>query len=375
MLDEFLKELKEKYNYSDELMNAIRISIPVMVDTYGEDSIEEILNLFNNVRIFATDDMSSENREKIRQEMIQGRNKNIEGEYSDPYCSSTIPGSYYSFEAIFDDNMDVIDEVKWLVVDENTYQAEGYKKIFGTTINIPYFLHELNHAFAMQKPVYKKENNILYTKHGMFEDTYKIEGNKIIPLNNTDVILEEMITELYTQRQLVKLLEKENYKEVDAILSEIHHIKTSYIPTIITVAAILEASLGKEMLTDYRKNNNLSVKEYFNSIANKSSIKDKYFKDIDAWDFISKKSFEIFQLTGDRLKYIKTETGPDGNLKVNIDPKYKELQVNLYEDALAPLYAFREFKKGDVNLEVYEKERNEHLESILGDTKQQNKTK
>ena len=57
MYQKFLDDLRKKYNYDDNLINAIKISIVAMVDTYGEENINKILNLFYNTRIFSTGDM------------------------------------------------------------------------------------------------------------------------------------------------------------------------------------------------------------------------------------------------------------------------------------------------------------------------------
>lgn len=47
--------------------------------------------------------------------------------------------------------MDVVGEKRWIVVNDlsGKVNEEGYKKLFDTSINMPYFLHELNHAYAM----------------------------------------------------------------------------------------------------------------------------------------------------------------------------------------------------------------------------------
>ena len=43
MYQKFLDDLRKKYNSDDNLINAIKISIVAMVDTYGEENINKIL--------------------------------------------------------------------------------------------------------------------------------------------------------------------------------------------------------------------------------------------------------------------------------------------------------------------------------------------
>lgn len=77
MHQKFLDDLRKKYNYDDNLINAIKISIVAMVDTYGEENINKILNLFYNTRIFSTGDMSKESRDKIRKTVLGESNSDI----------------------------------------------------------------------------------------------------------------------------------------------------------------------------------------------------------------------------------------------------------------------------------------------------------
>ena len=307
-----------------------------MIDTYGENCIEEVLSFFKNSRIFATNDMSLENRRAIEREMT--KKDDLDNGYN-PYQTTTEPGAYYSYEPIYV-NGSIEDEIRWIVV--NTKDGEKYREIFGIPLNMPYFLHELNHAFTMQNPVYERKDNIIHSKHGMYTEILQITNDKTETIDSSDIILEEIINELYTQRQLTKLSGKESYNEVDIGLRKINHVSSTYNPVLIMLAERFEDLIGKDKLFNYRKNNDMSIKDEFNSLASMSSIKEKYFPDMDAWDYFSSKCFEIFTLSNNKIKYID-----------NIE-EYGNIQRKLIFEAFAPLCAYREIKQGDMNIERYE---------------------
>ena len=341
MYDEFLNNIKNKYNYDDSLMKAIEITIPIMVDTYGDNNIEQILNLFNNVKIFSTSDMSKENRDRIENEMIGSIKENIISEESNPYGTNIDPGAYYSYEPLFDSNMNVSGEVRWLV----TNNGEKYKELFGTTINMPYFLHELNHAFAMQNAAYKKEGNRIVSKHGMFSEIKEFDlnnENKVFIKNifDEDIILEEMINEMYTQRQLTKLLNKNEYREVHEELRKINHVPTSYSTLLITFAENMEKLIGRDSLLDYRLNNNMSIKEEFNNLCMQSDIYNKYLYGKNPWEYFSQKIFEIFELSSNGFKYDHED--------------YVQKQRQLLVEAFSVLSSYRQIKEGTIDLQEFE---------------------
>lgn len=72
-------------------------------------------------------------------------------------------------------------------------------------------------------------------------------------IDNQGIITEEMINEMYTQRQLIKILNKSKYEEVENELNNINHVSTSYNSLLIMFANELENLIGKERLSDYRE--------------------------------------------------------------------------------------------------------------------------
>lgn len=311
--------------------------------------------MFRNKRIFATSDMSLSNRQKIEFEMLEGTNSHIEFvEGEDLYQTGTDPGSYYSYQAIYDDEMNVVGEKRWLVIKdmEGSLNCDDYKNLFGTTINMPYFIHEINHAFAMQNPIYKKEGDKIYSKHGMVEQELsftKKDGKILLKDDMTNnIIIEEAINERITQDMLVELMNVTSYSEVAQTLSSINHISTSYSPVLISLAEKFEKVLGSDNLLEWRMNNDKSIMQEFNELAMQSDIAKKYCNGEVPYDYFDQKCFGIFLLKCNGYKMPIEEYGK----------KNKELMV----EAFTPLCAYQDVKYGTMSLEKFENIRN----GILG---------
>ncbi len=301
-LDSFLKEISEKYGYDAKLQTAIRLTIPLMLDRY-QGREEDVFRLFREVPIFATSDMSRENRKRIEKEMTTGINEHIEEpEDVNLYGSTNDPGAYYAYDSIFDEDMNVVGERRWLVVrDIDDKRRDAYQQLFGTTINMPYFIHEINHAFAMQHPTYRKEGNRIFSKHGMYEwvqeYSKKEDGKvKLSSVSNEDVIVEEMLNENITQDMLVQLLGVTTRQEVDKKLQEIGHIPTNYKSTLLVLGIRLEEALGRADLDKWRIDSDLSVRERFSAISNASRVAKTYFPEEDAYKHFGNGAYEVFTL-------------------------------------------------------------------------------
>lgn len=349
-----IEEVSNKYGYNEELKIAIGLTIPLMVKEYGIDKLDDIYNLFRNTKIIATSDISKEHREAIEKEMIGVANSHIIDKNDDnPYQSDKDPGSYYSYQAIYDENMNVAGEVRWLVVKDmgSSYNGEDYKNMFGTTVNMPYFIHEMGHAFAMQNPTYRKEGNKIYTKHGMYEEVISFEQKddkvEIDSDSLNSVILEEAINEKQTQDMLVELMGVDDYKEVQEKLDSINHNTTSYGSTIIALAEKFEKVIGKDNLLKLRRDNDTSIIKEFNEIASNSEIGKKYCNGNDFYSILDQKTYGLFLLKQNCYKMPIEE----------YTRKAKELMLEGY----APLCAYQEVKYGTINLDVFEEVRNNML--------------
>jgi len=301
--NKFVDEISEKYGYGEELKVAIKMAIPLMVEDYGDE--QAVLNVFNTVRIFATGDMGRENRDKIEGEMLGGVISHVSHEEGDLYNNDRDPGSYYAYETIYDENLDVTGELRWLVVKDhaNDYQGEKYKETFGTTINFPYFLHELGHAYAMQNPIYSREGNEVYAKHGMVEEKnvlVEVDGKYVSrPVEAKGVIVEEAINELHAQKQLMSYFGVDDYKSVDEKLKAIGHVTTSYSPVILSLADSMENVMD---ISSFRKDNNFEVIKEFNEKSLEGDIAKKYLSDKLPYDHLESNMYAIFDVTQTRYR-------------------------------------------------------------------------
>lgn len=144
----------------------------IMMEEYND--LEGIKRVFSTVWIFSVFDMSKEILDDIENIMMYGVNENIIFEEENAYGNSNA-GAFYRYLPLFGINMNLIGEIKYLVARDMSklINGNGYNDLFGTTINIPYLLHELNHAYAMMNSLYKIDGDRIYSKHGMFETEQK----------------------------------------------------------------------------------------------------------------------------------------------------------------------------------------------------------
>lgn len=346
MYSDFIDEICDKYGYDADLRRAIEISFSLMMDEY--DDLEGIKKIFSNVRIFNGSDITQESIDHISFLMMNGANEHVLiDDDESAYGNDNIPGAFYSYEPVFDDQMNVTGEKRWIVTKntKGTKLGEGFSELFGTSINIPYFLHELNHAYAMQKAIYKCEDGKIYSKHGMFEtvDEVKFENGKYVVkrIQQKNVINEEMVNEMLTQRMLCKFLKIDDYSEVQKKLFDFGYSGTSYSVLLITLSKFLERALGKDDLMRLRTDNDYSVIEKFNSLVLQSSIYKKYCDGVVPYDYFSGLVFEMFTLTCNRLK----------------TDNYIEKMEMMFCDAMAVISSYDEVKNQYGDLEKYEQSR------------------
>ena len=344
-MEEFIKQISQKFGYDKELQSVIKTTISLMIDEYGQENLESILNLFSEVRIFLTEDMSHENLKSIKDKIVPKDERIIETS-NDIYGTDQSPGSVYNYETIFDDQMSPIGEYRWIVVEDlkGNYKEEKYQETFGTSINFPYFLHEINHAYNMQNPKYQKRENKISTKHGMFEEKFILEQKQnkvaITPLESRNIIVEEAINENQTQRMLCRYLNIQDYSNLRQKLNSIGHVPTQYDGTLIFLADTFEKLIGKERLLSYRKDNNKSIIEEFDKKLESSKIANKYGYATNGYEIFGRLCGELFNLKSKCYTYSLEE--------------YRKIMAEITAKAMGPLYAYDEVTLKRLTLEEYE---------------------
>lgn len=348
MYKELLKDVFTKYGYNDNEQTALALAFEAMVSVYGEKEIPDIIQMFMSLPIYFSTQMSEDYFEEIHKKELNGRNAHIVYKnHINPYGVDTTPGSLYHFETIFTKDMQPCGSSIYLIVKDmvNDYQKDGYLKVFGTTINVPYLIHELNHAYAMQKPLVNVEGNKIYEKYGMFitQSSFVKNGSvfEVEEESSEDVVLEEAINELLSEKMLVNVLHLKDEAELLELLRSIKHVTSSYGPIIKYALDRVESIFGDKLMA-YRKSNDFTFYNEFNEMASSGEIYKKYMEGKLPFEVFSHYLKESFMLTAKCYTY-PLET-------------YKRLQQENLIELLAPLYALKE-AQGTSSLEDYEKYR------------------
>ena len=345
----FIDEIASKYGYDKNLKRAIEIILPLLIRKHGKEKEEDILTLFRDVHIFAPDDLSESNIIAIKEKMTEGVNQHIVKDEVN-YNGDISDASYY-FYPVYNENMEVIGEIRWIIAEKvDKFRKDGYIEIFDTDINVPQFLHEIEHAYGMKKPTCEKKDNLIFSKHGMFETVEQVElidaGYTLKRISEKGRILEEMINEKNTIEMLVDYFCVNDYQELKTILDEIGHIPYIFEGVLVTITEKLETAIGSENLDSLRAENNEAVRETFNEACKKTMIANAYFKDEVAFDYLEAKATEIYNIKNNCQ-----------NIEIS---DYLKTNVELVLDALAVISAFNETQEV-ITLEEYEEIRNNAL--------------
>lgn len=166
-MDEYLTNLKNKYNYSDEIIKDISELIPVFIEVLGPMYQDRILNTFNNVHIFSYD---SVDEAEIKLKEIYNT------------------GKKYRVGRLGTGTGFIENEV---VLNENGIPEQ--KLVIGYSNNIPHLVHELCHAISYD---YSIDGNVLKTVTGLDYTDYEIvDGHKGTIISSSGQMFNEILTE------------------------------------------------------------------------------------------------------------------------------------------------------------------------------------
>lgn len=338
MYDNIINEICLKYGYDDELRKAISIVFPLMVEEYND--LECVKKLFLSIRIFCVQNIDDKTINDISLKVLNGINEHVISEESNAYNNNSV-GAFYSYEPVFNENMNFVDERKWIVV--KGFQ-EKYQSLFGTNIDVPCFLHELNHAYGMQNPVYRISVNQIYSKHGMYETVSLVESmdSKYIvrTVKQDNIMSEEVYNEFITRRMLCGFFGVTDYSIVSQKLDNIGHVRSVYTNLHMEIAKYLESAIGKDNLMRYRKDNDNFVIDKFNQLSTETELCSFYFNDLNPFSYLNSKIFEMFNLSSNFINYLNKDKKEEYRLEM----------LKLFYDAVAPIYSYNIIKnnKGSV---------------------------
>lgn len=349
----FIDKIVEKYGYEDNMKRAIEIAIPLMVRKYGKSRLDEVLSVFEDVRICPFTERTKEEFDRIQSVMLQGVNPHVKDEETVTYGTEEVAGSTYGYQAIYDEDMNVIGEKRWIAAEEITGpNKEKYEQLFKTNVNIPYLLHELCHAFGMQKANYKKEGNKIYSKHGLYEtidEIDKTEGQTVVrTVQEEGLLVEDVINEKITKDLLMYFFNISSENELSDIISYLGSSGNIYGGTLHFLATQLEEILGAENLLKWRVDNDNTIQNNFSFLCGNTQIANGYFPKEDAYSYLASKIHEI---------YLNNSLVQNGKLSIE---EYKEKNLVALYDAMAPICAYRE-AIGDIDFAFYDNKRKETL--------------
>lgn len=344
-----IDEIVKKFNYPYNIKKAIEITLPLMVKKYGREN--DILEVFNNIPIISIKEVTKESYDKISKKMTDGINTHIISEEETSYGNDAVAGSAYLCEPVYDNDMNIIEERRCVAVEEiSDTRKESFEQLFGTNINIPYFIHEMGHAVGMYYSTYKKEDNKIFFKRGLYETVSEIvqteEGTKIVSCKQENLLLEEAVNEKLTQDMLVDYFKVDDYSKVTEKLYAAGYGGVSYSPTMISLAEHLEKAMGLENLLNWRIDNDTSIKDNFNKTCAETQIGKTYFKENEAIAYLSKKIHEIYLKSCEAYKY-PAEV-------------YKDMVLADIIEALSVTFAYNE-GIGKKTFEDYASIRNEYI--------------
>lgn len=259
-MNEFLDELRSKYDYDDETLEMIGGIIPSIIEVFGEENIEKIKNAFLGTKIIFYDTVSEAN-ELLEQYFKDGRKNRV---------SKLATGGGF-----FEDDVKVVDD-----------QIVSYKSVIGISKGskekaLSTLTHEISHLVS-SRPPYLTENGTVVFNTGFSCDEYEIVNGskgKIIRTNGKTII-NEIITENISMQIL------------DLYDSTIEHEATAYIRRTNSFRTLFR---NEEL-------NSLFISDYQNGTQNITGKLSGMIDDTEYGEILS--SFFSYNLNDEQVSYI-----------------------------------------------------------------------
>lgn len=220
MLDvSFFNKLQDKYNYDEKTMNAIRKILPCLINYYGNEHSDLILEAILNCEIVPCNSYQTISKVKKEKELSKFTGESLIGDID----LKRGDGVYFSNPKISYDEMTNtfnIDEVSRVIITPHTYNYDSPKGLEVLT----YALCKLVKSY---KNEYRIDENVLVKRYGISKEERNILKSDEIYLDfksEEGKGLEEGFT-IYDAEQIVSLILFDNY--------EFHDYKSVYTVSII----------------------------------------------------------------------------------------------------------------------------------------------
>ena len=308
--DNIIAEIKEKFNYSDDLTNILRKILPAMLD--DKDISEEERHLFykmlRHTPIEVIEEGSGITSQDLRKKHIKAENLKIEGMDGGEYSKQEAAGAVVS-EPIINENKQIVGIEQFLYVksfDTSKILTETQKKyyeMFGTGIQVSHLIHELGHAWAAEKQAYVINGDILTERVGAAEIKYKLEN-----LENGKFLKKEISREgLMTEESLnTNLEEKSVAKYLGISLEEakkLYKVDGVFVPSayqglMSEITEYLTLKTMPEEINKWRLDGDKSALKNINEIMSQTK---EYFYRSKETDDVKKKKELFSNPQGDRM--------------------------------------------------------------------------
>lgn len=225
--DRIIDEIGKMYNYSDELVEALKKCVPAMAKGKSKPEIQLIIDTLKRVEIYTFNEQPTEEQiDEIEKSKINGRNNHVTENGLDlgEYGKSVGAGAYHSFP-IFDEKMNIVDRVGFIHL-TNLSENSDTAKFQGSLINYSHLIHELGHAVAAQKDEFVQSENGNYIHNiGAVSFSYIVDRDNCSTeqVGETGLYLEEGINTIEEECVLCELFEVESIKDIPGYVPSVYH--------------------------------------------------------------------------------------------------------------------------------------------------------
>ena len=318
--DSIIAEIKEKFNYSDDLSNVLRKILPAMLDDVNVSAEERNLfyRMLRHTPIEIIQEGSGITSDDLRKKHIGEINLETEEADLGEYGKQEAAGAVVS-EPIIDKDKQIKGVKQFLYVksfDTSKLLTQMHKKhyeLFGTGIQVSHLIHELGHAWAAEKNSYSIEGDILTERVGTAEIKYKIEDLESGKFSKKEISRTGLMTE---EALNTNLEEKSVAKYLGISLEEVKQlykaggvlIPSSYQGLMSEITEYLSLKTLPEEINKWRITGD---KEALNRINDIMSQTKEYFYRAKETDDLKKKRKIFSNPEGERMAELFEEYNND----------------------------------------------------------------
>ncbi len=226
MLDaSFLNKLKEKYNYEEKIIRALSMIIPSLLEYYGKDYEEIILNAIFNCEIIPCNSHQTISKVLSKRKLTSFVGETIVSDIDLRRAESVyVPNVKIVYDE--ENNRYDIDKVDRIIVTSHTFNYDSLKGLEVLTHALCHLVKSYSNELVIDENMLTIRNGIAYEKRKIIYDDNNI-NLELVSLFGQG--LEEGLT-LYDVEKIVSLICKDNYKVYDfnSVYTVAHILKDVY---------------------------------------------------------------------------------------------------------------------------------------------------